>query len=139
MAAAIKHVSVQRGYDVSKYTLVCFGGAGGQHACRIADALGMRSIFIHRLAGVLSAYGMGLAPVRAHREAAVGQALSEELIAALDVVAAPLEAACRAELKDQGIAADGRVDELGPADETQVEIGDVVVIETPGGGGYGEA
>jgi 5-oxoprolinase (ATP-hydrolysing) len=107
MAAAIKHVSVQRGYEVSTYTLVCFGGAGGQHACRIADALGMRSIFIHRLAGVLSAYGMGLAPIRAHREAAVGQTLSEELIAALDGVAAPLEAACRAELKDQGIAADG--------------------------------
>jgi 5-oxoprolinase (ATP-hydrolysing) len=106
MAAAIKHVSVQRGYDVSKYTLVCFGGAGGQHACRIADALGMETIFIHRLAGVLSAYGMGLAPLRAHREAAVGRALSDALVTALDAIAAPLEAACRAELVGQGIAAD---------------------------------
>ena len=106
MAAAIKHVSVQRGYDVSKYTLVCFGGAGGQHACRIADALGMQTIFIHRLAGVLSAYGMGLAPVRAHREAAVGRALNAETIAVLNDIATPLEAAARAELIGQGIAAD---------------------------------
>ncbi len=106
MAAAIKHVSVQRGYDVSKYTLVCFGGAGGQHACRIADALGMQTIFIHRLAGVLSAYGMGLAPVRAHREAAVGRALNHDLVATLNGIAAPLEAAARAELIGQGIAVD---------------------------------
>ena len=69
MANAIKHISVQRGYDVTEYTLCCFGGAGGQHACLVADALGMRRVFIHPFAGVLSAYGMGLADVRALRAA----------------------------------------------------------------------
>ncbi|MEL6640768.1 MAG: hydantoinase B/oxoprolinase family protein [Pseudomonadota bacterium] len=68
MANAIKKISVQRGYDVTRYTLNCFGGAGGQHACQIADVLGMKSIFIHPFAGVLSAFGMGLADVRALRE-----------------------------------------------------------------------
>lgn len=68
MANAIKKISVQRGYDVTRYTLNCFGGAGGQHACLVADALGMQSIFIHPEAGVLSAYGMGLADVRVLRE-----------------------------------------------------------------------
>src|ERR1019366_6145878 len=60
MANAIKKISVARGYDVTRYTLQCFGGAGGQHACRVADALGMSRVFVHPLAGVLSAYGMGL-------------------------------------------------------------------------------
>ena len=61
MANAIKRISVARGYDVSGYALQCFGGAGGQHACLVADALGMSRVFVHPLAGVLSAYGMGLA------------------------------------------------------------------------------
>ena len=64
MANAIKHISVQRGYDVTEYTLTCFGGAGGQHACMVADSLGMQRVYIHPFAGVLSAYGMGLADVR---------------------------------------------------------------------------
>jgi len=64
MANAIKKISVQRGYDISDYTLCCFGGAGGQHACLVADALGMKRIFLHPYAGVLSAYGMGLADIR---------------------------------------------------------------------------
>lgn len=68
MANAIKKISVQRGYDVSQYTLNCFGGAGGQHACLVADSLGMRKVFLHPFAGVLSAYGMGLAEIRALRE-----------------------------------------------------------------------
>ena len=68
MANAIKKISVQRGYDVTKYTMNCFGGAGGQHACMVADVLGMESIFIHPFAGVLSAFGMGLADIRAIRE-----------------------------------------------------------------------
>ena len=71
MANAIKHISVQRGHDVTEYTLCCFGGAAGQHACLVADALGMTRVFIHPLAGVLSAYGMGLADVRALRQQAV--------------------------------------------------------------------
>ena len=67
MANAIKQISIERGYDVTEYTLCCFGGAGGQHACLVADALGMTRVFIHPLAGVLSAYGMGLADLRALR------------------------------------------------------------------------
>ena len=77
MANAIKHISVERGYDVTEYTLCCFGGAGGQHACLVADALGMTRVLLHPLAGVLSAYGMGLADVRALRQQALEMVLSE--------------------------------------------------------------
>ena len=69
MAAAIRKISIARGHDVTRYTLACFGGAGGQHACRVADALGMERILVHPLAGVLSAYGIGLSDVKAIREA----------------------------------------------------------------------
>jgi len=71
MANAIKKISVQRGYDVTQYVLNVFGGAGGQHACAVADALGMTKVLIHPLAGVLSAYGIGLADIIAMREQAV--------------------------------------------------------------------
>ena len=77
MANAIKKISVQRGYDVTRYTLNCFGGAGGQHACLIADTLGMKRVFIHPFAGVLSAYGMGLADVRALAEEQYEQPIGE--------------------------------------------------------------
>jgi len=77
MANAIKKISVQRGHDVTGYTLQCFGGAGGQHACLVADALGMSRVFIHPHAGVLSAYGMGLAEIRALREIQVDVPLKE--------------------------------------------------------------
>ena len=77
MANAIKKISVQRGYDVTSYTLQCFGGAGGQHACLVADALGMERIFIHPFAGVLSAYGMGLADIRHLKEQQFERPLSD--------------------------------------------------------------
>ena len=77
MANAIKKISVARGYDVTRYTLQCFGGAGGQHACLVADALGMTRVLVHPLAGVLSAYGMGLADQSLMREQAVEMALQE--------------------------------------------------------------
>ncbi|QIR39375.1 hydantoinase/oxoprolinase family protein [Tolypothrix sp. PCC 7910] len=80
MANAIKKISLQRGYDVTQYVLCCFGGAGAQVACLIADTLGMKKIFLHPYAGVLSAYGMGLADIRAIREKGVEQALSSALI-----------------------------------------------------------
>ena len=67
MAEAIKKISIQRGYDPAEYVLVAFGGAGGQHACAVADAVGVETILLHPLAGVLSAWGMGLADVRAVR------------------------------------------------------------------------
>jgi 5-oxoprolinase (ATP-hydrolysing) len=88
MANAIKKVSVQRGHDVTAYALNCFGGAGGQHACLVADELGIETVLIHPHAGVLSAYGMGLADVTAHREFAVndtlGEALADRLASAFD-------------------------------------------------------
>src|SRR5258705_9149637 len=79
MANAIKKISVARGYDVTRYALQCFGGAGGQHACRVADALGMSRVFAHPLAGVLSAYGMGLADQSVMREAAIERPLADSL------------------------------------------------------------
>src|SRR5207244_4063489 len=83
MANAIKKISVQRGYDVTRYALNCFGGAGAQHACLIADALGMKSVLIHPLAGVLSAYGMGLADIRSHRHQAIEEILDAKLLGKL--------------------------------------------------------
>ncbi len=80
MANAIKKISLQRGYDVTNYALCCFGGAGGQVACLIANTLGMKKIFLHPYAGVLSAYGMGLADLRAIREAGVERILNADLI-----------------------------------------------------------
>ena len=103
MANAIKKISVARGYDVTRYTLQCFGGAGGQHACLVADALGMTRVFVHPLAGVLSAYGMGLADQNAIREQAIELPLSQE---ALPSIAERLEAlgeAAQAELGRQQV------------------------------------
>ena len=71
MANAIKKISVQRGYDVTEYALTCFGGAGGQHACAVADTLGMETVVVHPFSGILSAYGMGLADIRASRSQAI--------------------------------------------------------------------
>ncbi|AJC20332.1 hydantoinase B/oxoprolinase family protein [Pandoraea pulmonicola] len=84
MANAIKKISVQRGHDVSRYVLTTFGGAGGQHACGVADALGMTKVFAHPLAGVLSAYGMGLADQTAMRERMIEAPLSDESVSALE-------------------------------------------------------
>ena len=101
MANAIKKISVQRGYDVTRYTLQCFGGAGGQHACAVADALGMETVFVHPFAGVLSAYGMGLAEIRALRERSFERPLADlaEAAKVLDDMAG--EAA--AEVAEQGV------------------------------------
>ena len=103
MANAIKKISVQRGYDVTRYVLSTFGGAGGQHACAVADALGMTSVLIHPLAGALSAYGIGLADVIAMREAAVEAPLTADLAARLrDEEFRSMEESARAELATQG-------------------------------------
>ena len=79
MANAIKKISVQRGYDVTRYALNCFGGAGGQHACLVADALGMTTVLIHPFSSLLSAYGMGLADIRATRQQAIEEAVRREV------------------------------------------------------------
>ncbi|MES9608127.1 hydantoinase B/oxoprolinase family protein [Actinomadura sp. NPDC000929] len=102
MANAIKKISVQRGYDVTGYVLATFGGAGGQHACAVADALGMRRVLVHPLAGVLSAYGMGLADVTAMREHAVEEPLGEDLLPELDAILGSLERDARDELRGEG-------------------------------------
>ena len=106
MANAIKKISVQRGHDVTGYVLNCFGGAAGQHACLVADALGMNTAFLHPFAGVLSAYGMGLADVRAIREKAVEAPLAAGLTAPLMEMIEDLEKDARAEIEAQGIPAD---------------------------------
>ncbi|MBD1823686.1 hydantoinase B/oxoprolinase family protein [Cyanobacteria bacterium FACHB-DQ100] len=106
MANAIKKISVQRGYDVTQYTLCCFGGAGGQHACLIAEALGMTKIFIHPFAGVLSAYGIGLAEVRTLKEKAIEAPLTTAETPTLAQTLALLSAESRAEISAQGIPDD---------------------------------
>ncbi|MEM9925745.1 MAG: hydantoinase/oxoprolinase family protein [Cyanobacteria bacterium P01_D01_bin.50] len=98
MANAIKKISLQRGYDVTNYVLCCFGGAGAQVACLIAETLGMKKIFLHPYAGVLSAYGMGLADVRAIREAGVEKVLDGELVGELQGLMEELEMRGRGEL-----------------------------------------
>ena len=103
MANAIKKISVQRGYDVTRYTLQCFGGAGGQHACLVADALGMETVFVHPFAGVLSAYGMGLAEIRALRERQFERPLAD--LAGARSTLDDLAAEAIAEVAAQGVAA----------------------------------
>ena len=102
MANAIRKISVARGHDVTTYALACFGGAGGQHACKVADALGMETVLVHPLAGMLSAFGIGLAPVKAIREVSFVRPLEESFAAPL----AALEDEARSALVEQGIAAD---------------------------------
>ncbi|MBS0255411.1 MAG: hydantoinase B/oxoprolinase family protein [Proteobacteria bacterium] len=104
MANAIKAVSVRRGHDASRATLACFGGAGGQHACLVADALGIERVMIHPFAGVLSAYGMGLAERAATREATLALPLRADRMGEIDAALARLGDAAEADLRAQGVA-----------------------------------
>jgi 5-oxoprolinase (ATP-hydrolysing) len=106
MAQAIKKISVQRGYDVTDYALTCFGGAGGQHACLVADALGMSQIFFHPFSGVLSAYGMGLADIRSTSEEAIEKTLNKEALDALNPIINRLTKDNAQQLALQGLTAD---------------------------------
>ena len=106
MANAIKKISVQRGYDVTEYVLNCFGGAGGQHACLVADALGIRTVFLHPFAGVLSAYGMGLADVRALRERQIEMPLTDAALPALTDACDALGREAAAEVRSQHVPAE---------------------------------
>jgi 5-oxoprolinase (ATP-hydrolysing) len=106
MANAIKKISVQRGYDVTRYALNCFGGAGGQHACLVADALGMTNVLIHPLSSLLSAYGMGLADIRSVRQQAIEEPFGKKAHAALEKVASRLAETVIGEVAAQGVPAD---------------------------------
>ena len=110
MANAIKKISIQRGYDVSEYTLCCFGGAGAQHACQMATLLGMKQIFLHPYAGVLSAYGMGLADLRTLRQRAIERPLTPDLLPDLTPILDELATAGKAEIHQQGV------------EETQIQV-----------------
>ena len=106
MANAIKKISVQRGHDITTYTLACFGGAAGQHACLVADALGMPQVLIHPLAGLLSAYGMGLADITAMRELALEAVLDDAAVQRGNAAIATLGTALHEEVRGQGVRAE---------------------------------
>src|SRR3954463_1456602 len=105
MANAIKKISVQRGYDVTRYALNCFGGAGGQHACLVADALGMTEVLIHPFSSLLSAYGMGLADIRATRQLAIEENLGAKALAAIKREGGRLGKDAKTEVAGQGVPA----------------------------------
>jgi 5-oxoprolinase (ATP-hydrolysing) len=105
MANAIKKISVQRGYDVTRYALNCFGGAGGQHACLVADALGMTTVLIHPFSSLLSAYGTGLADIRATRQQAIEEGFGGKSLAALNRTAKRLAKEVGGEVAGQGVPA----------------------------------
>ncbi|RZV51719.1 MAG: 5-oxoprolinase, partial [Sphingomonadaceae bacterium] len=103
MAQAIKQVSIERGYDVKDYVLNCFGGAGGQHACLVAERLGIKRILLHPFAGVLSAYGMGLASIRTERQRVIGAVLDDGLADEIAAIVDALIKDCTEELEAQGV------------------------------------
>ncbi len=143
MANAIKRISVARGYDVTRYTLQCFGGAGGQFACGVADALGMQRIYIHPLAGVLSAYGMGLADQIAMREAAIELPLDADGLAAAAERLQAIGRDAHDEVASQGVAAPAirtrqriHVRYDGTDTALVVDFGDIDAIRTAFEAGY---
>ena len=103
MANAIKKISVQRGYDVTRYALNCFGGAGGQHACLVADSLGMTKVLIHPFSSLLSAYGMGLADIRATRQQAIEEPLGNNALVAIETIGGRLGDEAKREVEGQGV------------------------------------
>ena len=129
MANAIKKISVARGYDVTRYTLQCFGGAGGQHACLVADALGMKQVYVHPLAGVLSAYGMGLADQSLIREQAVELRLTPEAMPSLVAPLQSLGDAARSALAKQAL---GDVIELHQRVHVRYEGSDSALVVSMG-------
>lgn len=106
MAQAIKKISVARGYDLKEYVLNCFGGAGGQHACLVAERLGMDKIFLHPLSGVLSAYGMGLADISTERQKVVEKELDNSIISQLNLDISSLINENLIDLSEQGLSED---------------------------------
>ncbi len=105
MANAIRHISIQRGQNPADFALCCFGGAAGQHACQLADRLGMRRILLDPLAGVLSAHGIGVAPLRSYRQVAVNRVLDDDTLADMRTTRVSLEQRCCQQLKQEDIPA----------------------------------
>src|SRR6201995_4706304 len=141
MANAIKKISVQRGYDVTRYALNCFGGAGGQHACLVADALGMTKVLIHPFSSLLSAYGMGLADIRATREQAIELPFGDKSLAALARAGGKLGKDAKAEVAGQGVPT-GKIKVIVRAHIRYAGTDTALVVEAgslsspfPGGGG----
>ncbi|WP_417480750.1 hydantoinase B/oxoprolinase family protein, partial [Maricaulis maris] len=135
MANAIKKISVQRGYDVTDYALTCFGGAGGQSGCMVADSLGMTTVILHPFSGILSAYGMGLADIRANRQMAVVKRLEDGLLGELQALKDELSSTTEAELEAQAIGAADRITEArahlryeGTDTPIPVALGDVAAM-----------
>ncbi len=106
MANAVKKISVQRGYDVTRYALNCFGGASGQHACLVADALGMTKVLMHPFSSLLSAYGMGLSAIRATRQQSIEEPFGDAVLASIADVGERLGDAARKEVIGQGVPAE---------------------------------
>ena len=106
MTTAIKNISIQRGHDVTEFSLCCFGGAAGQHACQVADALGVKTIFIHPMSGVLSAYGMGLADMRSLKQMSMESAWTKDIFPKLEATFSLLEKNGLEELVKQGVQVD---------------------------------
>jgi 5-oxoprolinase (ATP-hydrolysing) len=104
MAQAIKKISVSRGYDVSNYVLNCFGGAGGQHACLVAEKLGIKTVFLHGYSGILSAYGMGLADIKVERQRVANLLIQSGDIQAIDIAIEQLKQANIEDLNRQGLS-----------------------------------
>lgn len=136
MARAIRRISVAKGYDPADYVLVTFGGAGGQHACAIAALLGIRQILIHPLAGILSAYGIGLADVRRHREAPVLELLSGETLSALEDQLASLERLAIDDVLAEGIAPDRLLPATRSLDLRYLGVESFINIPRPEDGDY---
>src|SRR5262249_54794321 len=103
MANAIKKISVQRRYDVTRYAVNCFGGAGGQHACLVADALAMTTVLIHPFSSLMSAYGMGLADIRATRQKAIEEPLADAALISIADIGGRLAADAQSEIAGQGV------------------------------------
>jgi 5-oxoprolinase (ATP-hydrolysing) len=136
MVRPIRSISVARGYDPREYLLVTFGSAGGQHACAIARELGMRQILSHPFAGLLSAYGIGMADVRRHAESAVQQICSREQIEKLSPLFAELERGCQQAIEAEGLTLQNMLTPIRSLDLRYRGVEATINIPCPADGDY---
>lgn len=136
MVRAIRNISVARGYDPREYTLVTFGGAGGQHACGVAKALGIETVLLHPFAGILSAYGIGLADVRRFGERAVLQSYSPGTLQTLETVFAEMESRASHEVRAEGVADESIPPPIRSLDLRYRGVEATINVERPADGNY---